>query len=377
MTMTVHDFSDDTTLTDRMVRFGAELYRGDDNWIAPFQSSLREQLSPSYRFCRKPGNDRMNFVAMDGGKTVGHAAAMVNADLRETDGAVGTVGFFECVDHYAVAEKLFTAAIDWLRRVHGITRVWGPMNFDIWHDYRMMTRGFDRPVFYGEPYNKPYYPGFFERYGWRPKRNWESVEVIGDAIEQLTTWGTPRYQDFVANGYRFDKFDNARFDSELTRLYGALTESFSGFFGFTPITIDEFVAMFSKLKYALDPRLFTFVTDPRGELAGFAGAFLDLSAAVRAMRGQTSICARLRFIMRRRRVDRLVFYIIGLSAREAARQTGLGSAAVCHVTQSLHTLGYRSIVAALMPQDGRSRGLVGGRDAMPAQREYTLYEIEI
>ena len=145
--MTVHDFSDDTTLTDRMVRFGAELYRGDDNWIAPFQSSLRQQLSPSYRFCRKPGNDRMNFVAMDGGKTVGHAAAMVNADLRETDGAVGTVGFFECVDHYAVAEKLFTAAIDWLRRVHGITRVWGPMNFDIWHDYRMMTRGFDRPVF--------------------------------------------------------------------------------------------------------------------------------------------------------------------------------------------------------------------------------------
>jgi hypothetical protein len=231
-------------------------------------------------------------------------------------------------------------------------------------------------VFYGEPYNKPYYPGFFERYGWRPKHSWESVEVIGDSLEQVMAWGTPRYNDFLANGYLFDQFDDARFDTELTRLYGALTASFSGFSGFTPITRDEFSAMFSKLRHALNPRLFTFVTGPQGELAGFAGAFLDLSAAVRAMRGKTNIPARLRFTMRRRRVDRLVFYIIGVSPREAARQTGLGGAAICHVTRSLHALGYRSVVAALMPQDGRSRGLVGGRDAMPAQRQYTLYEIE-
>ena len=319
----------------------------------------------------------MHFLASSSNNTLGRISAMVNEDLRAGDKAVATVGFFECVDDDEIAGAIFDAACGWLRDAHGITRVWGPMNFDIWHDYRLMTRGFDRKVFYGEPYNKAFYPDLFTRCGWRAVRTWESVEVIGEqAVEQVIAWGTPRYEEFLHNGYRFEAFDARCFDRELERLYQALTTSFAGVVGFTPITCGDFADMFSKLKYALDPRFFTFIYNTDDELAGFAGAFLDLSDAVRSMRGSTHLLARLRFALRRRRVDRAVFYIVGVSPEEAAKRTGLGGAAVRHVLEKCNRYGFRSVVAALMPQDGRSRGLVGGRDAMKAQREYSLYEIE-
>ena len=51
--MKIHQFTDDHALTEKFIRFGVDHYRGDGNWIAPFKSSMREQLSPSYRFCLK------------------------------------------------------------------------------------------------------------------------------------------------------------------------------------------------------------------------------------------------------------------------------------------------------------------------------------
>jgi hypothetical protein len=84
---------------------------------------------------------------------------MVNAAIRDEDGtAVGLIGFFECVEDPVVATVLLDAARDWLREEHGLQRIWGPMNFDIWHSYRFMTRGFDQVPFYGEPDNKACYP---------------------------------------------------------------------------------------------------------------------------------------------------------------------------------------------------------------------------
>jgi hypothetical protein len=375
--MKIHQFSDDGVLMEKFIRFGMDHYRDDNNWIAPFNASLREQLSATYGFRLKPGNDAMHFLAVSGGHAVGRISAMVNKDLRVDDVAIGTVGFFECIDDHDVARGLFDAARDWLRDKHGIRRVWGPMNFDIWHEYRLMTRGFDRKVFHGEPYNKSFYPDLFTEHGWEAVRTWESVELVGARdLQQVIGWGSARYEKFLDNGYRFEPFDESRFDRELEKLYHALTASFGGFVGFTPISIDEFAAMFSKLRHALVPEWFTFIYTPQDELAGFAGAFLDLSDAVRSMHGSTGLLSRLRFVLHRRRTDRVVFYIVGVSPEETARVSGLGGAAVRHVSGIFYEQGIRSVVAALMPRDGRSRGLVGGDRGLEAEREYTLYELE-
>ena len=73
--------------------------------------------------------------------------------------------------HYT---KLYEdAALTWLQE-QGAQRVWGPMNGSIWTPHRFKLSHFDERTFATEPYNKSYYPSYFERYGFELKEKWFS-----------------------------------------------------------------------------------------------------------------------------------------------------------------------------------------------------------
>ena len=374
--MAMKHFTFDPVLTDAFVHFGCDLYRGDANWIPPLRKDLYAQLSPEFAFYRKPGNCHRHFLATSGRKVVGRISAMVNHDLKDEDGRrVGTIGFFECVDDYGVAEELLDSATQWLRNERGIDRIWAPMNFDIWHGYRLMTRGFSQKPFYGEPYNKPYYKDFFERYGFTSKQLWNSVEVNGhDALEKMIARGGERYQQLISRGYRFERFNIRRFTEEIHKLYPILTRSFCGFLGFTPISLKEFEQLFIRIRSAIHPRFFTFVYDESNVLAGFAAAYLDISDAIRAMKGEDHLIAKLRFISHVRQVNRILFYIAGMTPEEASKRSGLGRAGFYHIIRWVLAEGYDRMVIALMADGNPVRGLLRG-NAVTAQRQYTLYEL--
>ena len=376
--MAMREFEFDPVLTDAFVQFGYDHYRGDLNWIPPLRREIHTQLSPSFPFHQEPGNHHRHFLAMDAGTVVGRISAMVNRELRDEDGSpVGTIGFFECIDDYAVAEGLLESATAWLREEHQLSRIWGPMNFDIWHGYRLMTRGFDQKLFHGEPYNKPYYQDFFERYGFTAKQRWDSLEITGrDALEAMISPGEERYQQLIERGYRFEPFDVRRFGDELRKLYSVLIRSFAAFLGFTPISCEEFVRLYTPSRCTIHPRLLTFVHDERNLLAGFSGAFLEVSDAIRAMQGSDHLVARLKFALSRRRVDRALFYIGGITPGEARKRLGLGRAGFYHTVRQILSEGYETVVFALLRTTRNPARTILGENASAAQRLYTLYEYE-
>ena len=236
--MNIVSFAFDSDLTHSFLEFGYELYRHDPRWIPPQRKILRAQFSPDFPFYRKPGNDHRHFLAMSSGRVVGRVSAMINGDLKDRDGTpVGCLGFFECVPDYRVARGLLDAACTWLWDRRHLSRIWAPVQFDIWHGYRFMTRGFNEKPFYGEPYNKPYYPGFLERYRFTPRQHWHSLEVRDPStLEQMAARGASRYRQLLRKGYRFEPFDMDRFQDELGKLHGILSESFRRFLGITPIS---------------------------------------------------------------------------------------------------------------------------------------------
>ena len=146
--MPIKEFTFEHGLTQKFMDLGHEIYRGDDNWIPPIRGDLARQLGPDFPFYRKAGNSHRKFVAVSGGKVHGRIAAMVNCDLKTGEGEqIGTLGFFECINDYHVARDLIGASLQWLSGEMGVSHVWGPMNFDIWHGYRFMTKGFDQDDF--------------------------------------------------------------------------------------------------------------------------------------------------------------------------------------------------------------------------------------
>jgi hypothetical protein len=376
--MPIKQFTFDPALTDRFVRFGYEHYHGDVNWIPPLSTEVRGQLSPEFTFYGKPGNSHRHFLATSGGRAVGRITAMVNGDLKDRDSTpVGTVGFFECIEAYGVAEALVDAATRWLRSQHGLTRVWGPMNFDIWHGYRFMTQGFDQNLFYGEPYNKPYYPEFFNRYGFTIKDSWDSVEVSGrDTLRNMITRGEKRYRMLVDRGYRFESIDMSNWQDEMRKLHSVMLSSFGGFLGYTPLSPVELDRMLFKSKYAIDPELFVFAYDETNTLAGFAAAFLELADAVRAMKGKSGPLAKLRFLRDRRHVDRINFYIGGVTPEELSRRSGLGRAGFYYTINQMLNKGYETLLLTLRLKGNSAHGLAA-RCPLAPQREYALYELTL
>jgi len=372
----VTSFKFDPALTREFIEFGYSLYRDDARWIPPFRRTIARQLSPGYFMHRKPGNDHLNFLARQGGRVVGRASAMVNAALKDADGtAVGTVGFFECVEDPSVAASLLDAARDWLRSEHGIGRIWGPMNFDIWHGYRFLTRGFGEEPFYGEPANKPYYPDYFERYGFARRRTWVSLEVRGRSrLEALVERGKARHTLLVERGYRSAPAESRASRADMKKLYDLMTASFGGFLGFTPISFEDFERLARPMRHALAMPMSIFVYDEAGGLAGFALTLYELSAAVRAMKGREHPLSLARFFYHRRRVRRLNFYAAGETPEEQAKRAGLGRAGIYYVVDQALRHGYEDIIFALMVKESRVQGLFPSLMG-EAQREYALYEL--
>jgi hypothetical protein len=369
-------FDFEPSLKEAFLDIGYDLYRQDRAFIPPLRTDLLRQLSPEFPFYSRPGNLCRHFLATAGGKIRGRVSAMVNFALKDRDGTpVGSVGFFESEEDYGVTQALLNAATSWLRQEGGVKRLWGPINFDIWHGYRFMTAGFGERPFYGEPYNKPYYPEHFRRYGFVDRQHWHTIEVADHrCLEGLVSLGIERYRDLVKVGYRFESLNMADFPGELLNLHTGLTLSFHDFLGFTPLSAPEFSALFAGLRHAVDPRLFVFAYDAAGALAGFAGAFLDLSDAVRLLGGRQTLLGRLRFLLQRRRTYRITFYIIGLTPAELVKRSGLGRALNAHVLSQILEAGYKTVLFALLAEGSRSHGLLNPYVPLP-QRQYTLFEL--
>lgn len=376
--MAITHFRHDPKSVNAFVRFGYDLYHGDENWIPPLRNEMYIQFLPSFTFYQKPGNCHRHFLATTGRKVVGRVSAMFNQDLKDKDGTpIGTIGFFECINDFDVARDLLDYSIKWLREEKGIHRIWGPMIFDIWHGYRFMTKGFDQKLFYGEPYNKAYYPNLFERYGFIPKYCWDSVEIAGSkTIEQMIAFGKQRYNLLVVRGYRFARLNMRQLRDNLEKFHAILTRSFSSFIGFTPISLEAFKLLFEKSRHAFHPDLFTFIYNEKNELAGFAAALLELSHAVRSMNGKDNLRSIMRFLYHRQRANRINFYMAGITLEEEIKKTGLGRAAFYHIVRQILSKGYENVIFSLMAKKNRAHKVLGEYARKPS-REYALFELNL
>ncbi len=371
--MALEAFTFDAARSEAFLRLGYHAYRDDPDWVPPLEADLRAQLEPSFPFYAGPGNHHRRFLAWAGGRPVARVLASVNRHLRDRDGTpLGAVGFFESEDSAAGAEVL-EAACAWLRDAHGISRVWGPLNFDIWYGYRLRTQNSKGKPFLGEPYNKPTYPDIFQGSGFAPRQRWHTFELDAPAIDRLRERDRGHFERLLAQGYRFESLERRPLEEAIVALHGVLTRSFAGFLGFTPIGFDAFERLLAVARQAVHRGCSTFVYDETGALVGFVWAFVDLAAAVRALGGHDSWLGRVRFWRQRRNTERLLLHLGGLTPEEAARHRGTARAAFHHLLSRVRGAGYDSVLATLVAEGNPVRRLYGESAKHPLA-EYVLYE---
>src|SRR5512139_1837912 len=129
---------------ETFLTFPWTIYRGDPLWVPPLLSEKRKTVDPERGAFFKNGYAEL-FMAWKDGKPAGTIAAAEDTAASKFKGyGECMIGFFECIQDYAVAEALLQAAETWAR-AHHLISMYGPYNLDIEDSRGLLVDGRDRP----------------------------------------------------------------------------------------------------------------------------------------------------------------------------------------------------------------------------------------
>ena len=164
----------------------------------------------------------------------------------------GYVGFFESEDAPDAAALVLNAAAD-KARLFGRSRLVGPYNASNWLGYRFKTSNF-RESFTGEPNNKAFYPRLWEQCGFVVTDHYFSNHMRVQADT-----GLRQLKAFREAGYDFRTITFRTFDTCLEEICALMHALYGARPGFQYITEEQFVALFSPLRYVLDHEMVKLV----------------------------------------------------------------------------------------------------------------------
>lgn len=351
----------DADLSGAYQRFRASAHAGDENWRRASREDISADFDPKHAFYRHGGNSHRHFLAHGGGKVLGHVSAFYSERFsRQLGFRVGCIGQFEFIKDQVAARKCIAGACRWLKETCGVRQVWGPMNFDIWHEYRLMTRGFENRAFAGEPYNPDYYPSLFAGAGFLPLKKWHSYGGCLDSdLCTAHAKGIRRRKKFNARGFRFDGLDMSRLSEELVLLHQLIQSTLRDFCGFVPLSLQEFLEIMAVKRGIFDPELVVFARNTESQIAGFVIGFEDGPDEYTVGGNRRGIC-----------------YLGGANAEFAQDITGIGTALFGELCDRFRARGITSLVQAIVAEGNKSRGIFGPSRASQVS-EYVLLKKDI
>lgn len=164
------------------------------------------------------------------------------------------LGNFECKNNIAVADKIFSEAKK-IALKNNCKLLLGPMNGSTWFTYRYSL--VKQTPFFMETIHKPYYIDLWKSYGF------EINETYQTNIEDFNADAPmPNVQEYLAKRkLTIRKFDKADASNELTILHSFCMELFANNVLFSPISQDDFIALYQPILDYLDEELIDFVLD--------------------------------------------------------------------------------------------------------------------
>ena len=270
----------------QFIRFNYELYKGNPYFVPELfedtMGTLRKDRNAAFEFC-----DADYFLAYRDGKIVGRIAAIINPHANEKWGRkAARFGWVDFIDDNEVVDALFATAEAWARE-RGMTEIQGPLGFTDFDPEGMLIEGFDRMGTMATIYNHPYYPKHLERLGYVKDVDWVEFlfKVPGEKWPKAE-----RVSAIVEKKYGM-RIVRAKSCSEIAKRYGdaifdLCNESYSGLYGFSPLTpkqIKQFVKMY--LPFA-DKRLLCLVVDKDDNLVALGISVFSLADALRKAKGR-------------------------------------------------------------------------------------------
>ncbi len=213
------------------------------------------------------------FVAVDeNGGAVGRCALTCYKNREDA-----FLGFFECINDEEACGIMFEEVFR-LAAKHNKRKIVGPVDASFWMKYRFKVDNFNRKIYACEPYNKEYYADLWEKLGFKICERYFSNQIRTPLKSDENKKCRQRFETMTKRGYTIMTPNRENFTEKLYEVYSLLIRLYSRFPCFTEIDREQFGAMFSNLKYALNYDLVKLAYKD-GELAGFSISIPDFGNA--------------------------------------------------------------------------------------------------
>jgi len=265
--------------------FPWRIYREDPLWVPPLLQERRKLIDPQRGKFFQDGYAEL-FIAWKDRKSVGTLSCAEDQSATRSHGfGECLLGFFECVEDYPAAEALFDRATVWAQ-AHGLERLRGTYNLDREDSRGILFEGRDRPPAVYCGHTAPYYPAFFERYGFEKYGGDALAFTIDLDLETEPIQRLLRLADRVqqrkgitVRGARMDEVEK-----EIDRVVDLQNRALAHMPEFTPYTRAAIESMVLPLVEIADPDLVLFA-EIEGEPVGWFPAIPNLNEVLIHLNG--------------------------------------------------------------------------------------------
>jgi len=224
---------------------------------------LNPKKNPFFRYASVK-----TYIARHGGENVGRIAAIVNRNHNEFhEEKVGFFGFFESINDYSVARKLLKTAMIYLKS-EGMEKMRGPVNLSTNYEVGALIDAFDLPPVVNMTYNPPYYPDFYEKFGFAKIKDLLAYHMTHeDAPPERLVRIAEKIR--VKENVTIRTVNMKKFDQELRVINQIYNSAWSKNWGFIPVPDDEFIHIAKDMKQIIDPDL-VLIAEVDGNPIGFS-----------------------------------------------------------------------------------------------------------
>jgi GNAT superfamily N-acetyltransferase len=291
------------------------LRRDEPQWVPPLRFERRQFLDRR----RNPWFEHAEaefFLCERDGEVTGRITAQIDHRWDEFQGGNdGMFGFFEAVDDPDVARALVEAATGWLRE-RGRERMLGPMDFTLNDECGLLIEGYDEPTLILEPWHPPYYRRLLEGLGMEKAVDlfmwdlWFGQLKEGDEFHPMIHAAADHARK---KGVTVRSMRKRDMEAEVHRFMEVYNEAWGRNWGFVPITEAEVAFQAKNLKPILDED-WAMIAELDGKVVGAALTLPDINQALARMNGRILPLGWWHFLRRRRYIDRLRVFALGVLA---------------------------------------------------------------
>lgn len=288
------------------------IYSDTPQWVPPILNDIKVMLNPQKHPFYEHSEAEF-YTAKDGSQTVGRLAVLENKPFNAYHGKrQASFYLFECMDDYSIAEKLFHRGIEWAKK-RNLTKIVGPKGFSGFDGYGLLVEGYEhRQMMTMMNYNKPNYPAFLEKLGFKKEVDWVScyTRISDFKLPEKVKEVARRVED--KGSFKVLNFHSKRELMKWAWKIGqAYNKTFVNNWEYYPLTDREIQFVVDNVLVVALPELIKTITY-KDEIVGFLFAFPDISAALQRQKGSLTPWALMDYLRELKKTEWVSFNGVGI-----------------------------------------------------------------